>query len=67
MQMYDSVSQCDVTKSRMKCQTTDEAFQGQYNLWQKGASVGADFELLNFQNLLHAQNLYKTLKEMNDQ
>ena len=47
----------------MKCQTTDEAFQEQYFLWEKGASLGADFELLNFQDLLHAQKVYKIPKE----
>lgn len=30
---------------------------------ERGASVGADYELLNFQDLLHTQEHKKTLKE----
>ena len=40
--------------------TTDEAFQEQCFLWERGASVGADFNLFNV-NLLHVQE-YKILK-----
>ena len=33
---------------RVEGGTTDEAFQEQRFLWERGAPVGADFELLNF-------------------
>lgn len=45
---------------RIKGGTTDEAFQKQCFLWERGATVGADFELLYIQ-YLH-KNLYNTLK-----
>ena len=40
---------------RIKGGTADKAFQVQCFVWERGASVGADFELFNFQDLLHAQ------------
>ena len=42
--------------------TTDEAFQEQFFLQEKGASVDADFDLFNFEDLLQSQEP-KTLKE----
>ena len=35
--------------------TTDETFQEQCFLWERGALVGVDFDLFNFEDLLHAQ------------
>ena len=35
--------------------TSDEAFQEQCFLWERGASVCADFDLFNFQEFLYAQ------------
>ena len=36
-------------------------FRSSIFLWERGASVGADFDLFNFQDLLHAQeDTYKT-------
>ena len=51
---------------RIKGQTTDEVFQEPCFLWERRASVGADFDLCNIQDLLYAQQptVYKTLKEM---
>ena len=40
---------------------TDEAFQEQCFLWERGASVALDFNLLNFEDCLHAQ--YPVYKE----
>ena len=40
---------------RIKGWTTDEAFQEQCFLWERGASISALFDLFNFQDLLHAQ------------
>ena len=51
---------------RIKGGASDEAFQEQCFLWERGASVGADFDLLNFQDLLQAQEriyVYSTLTE----
>ena len=39
----------------IKGDTTEEAFQEQCFLWERWASDGADFDLLNFQDLLHVQ------------
>ena len=39
---------------------TDEAFQEQCFLWERGASVGAEFRLLQFQDLSHANKPIKT-------
>ena len=39
----------------IKGRTIDEQFQEQCFLWDRGASVGVDFELSNFQDFLHAQ------------
>ena len=36
-------------------ETTDDAFQEQYFLLERGASIGVDFLVFNFQDLLHAQ------------
>lgn len=39
----------------------DEAFQAlqeQHVMWERGAPVGADFGLFNFQDLLNTQELY---------
>ena len=41
------MSQCH----KIKRWTTDEAFQEQCFLWEGGASVGADFDLIDFQDL----------------
>ena len=38
-----------------KVGTTNEAFQEQAHLWEKGASVGVDFGLFNYQDPPHAQ------------
>ena len=35
--------------------TADKAFQGQCFLWERGASVGRDFDLFNHQGILQAQ------------
>ena len=44
---------------RIKGGTTDEVFQEQCFVWERGASVGAD--LFNLQDLLHAQEpIYNT-------
>ena len=43
--------------------TTDEVFQEQCFLQERGAFVGADFAFFNFEDLLHAQDLKETLKE----
>ena len=40
---------------RIKGKTTDEAFQEQCFLWERGASVGAGFDLFNSEDLLNAQ------------
>ena len=40
---------------RIKGRDTDEAFQEQCFLWKREASVGVDFDLFNFHDLLHAQ------------
>ena len=37
---------------RVRGSTTDEVFQEQHFLWERRASVGADFELFNFQDVL---------------
>ena len=39
---------------RIKGETTDEAFQEQHFPWERTASVGANFDLFDFQDLLHA-------------
>ena len=40
---------------------TDEAFQDQCSVWDRGASAGADFWLHNYQDILHEQeHLYHT-------
>lgn len=39
---------CDVTKSQL----TDEAFRSSV-LWERRASVGLDFDLVNIHDLLH--------------
>ena len=58
MQMCDSVSECDVTKSQIHGRATDEAFQEQCFLWERGAFV----DLFNSRDHLHAQEHIKTLK-----
>ena len=40
---------------RIKGGITGEAFQEHCFLWEKRASVGVDFDLFNYQDLLHAQ------------
>ena len=45
------MSQCH----RIKGGTTDVAYQEHCFLWERVASVGADFYLFNFQGILHAQ------------
>ena len=40
---------------RIKGGITDEVFQEQGFLWEMGASFGVSFDLLHFQDLLHAQ------------
>lgn len=39
----------------IKGTTTDEAFVEQCSLWERGASVGADFDIFAFEDILHAQ------------
>ena len=46
---------------RIKGKTTVETFQEQRFLWERGASVGVDYSLFHFQDLLHALSI--TLKE----
>ena len=48
MQICDMVTKCDVAL------TPHEAFQEQCFLWEKGASVGVDFDHFNSQDLLQA-------------
>lgn len=36
---------------QLKGETTDKAFQEQSVLWERGASVSADFDIFNFQDL----------------
>ena len=40
---------------RIKGGITDEAFEEQRFPWERRASVGVDFDLFNFQDLLHAR------------
>lgn len=47
----------------IKGRTTDEKFQDRWFLWERGASVGLDFDLFNFKDLLNSLERYKTLKE----
>lgn len=42
---------------------TDETFQEQRFLRERGASVVAEFDFFNFQDLTHAQGKYKAQKE----
>ena len=37
--------------------TTDEMFEEPCFLWERGASVGVDYDLFNFHDVLHAQKL----------
>ena len=39
----------------LKAGAADEVFQDQWFLWERGASVGADFDLFHFQDILLAQ------------
>lgn len=48
LQICDRVVWCVSQNYRMKGEATDGAFQEQCFVWEKGASVRADFELLNF-------------------
>ena len=43
--------------NRIKGGTTDEVFQEQCFLWERGAPVSSDFDLFNFQDLLHAHEV----------
>lgn len=54
-QMWDMVTQTS-RGNRIKDWSTDKAFQAQEHrfLCERGANVGADFELFNFKELLHA-------------
>ena len=59
MQMCDIVTWCDVTKSqKIKGGTTDEAFQEQCFVWERGAPVVVDF--FTFKIIHMQQNLYNT-------
>ena len=58
IQMCDMVTYLDVIKSQ-NYKTTDEAFEEQCFLWERGDSVGADFDLFNSQDLLHNNPLSK--------
>lgn len=42
---------------RIKGETADQAFQEQCVLRESVASVGADIDLLNFRDLVHARGL----------
>ena len=42
---------------RIKGGTTDETFQGQCCLWERRASVSADIEIFNFQDVLPRHKL----------
>ena len=46
----------------IKGETTDEAFEEQCFLCERGASVGVNFDILNFQDIHMNKNIYKTLK-----
>ena len=41
----------------IKGHTTDDAFQEQHFLWEIRAPIDADFDLFNFRDLFHAQEL----------
>ena len=43
-------------RHEIKGGATDEAFQEQWFLWERGASVVVDFDRLNFEDLSHAQH-----------
>ena len=47
---------------RFKGETADEVFQVQCFWWERGASVGAEFDLFNFQDLYMHKNINKTGK-----
>ena len=49
---------------RIKGGVTFEAFQEQCFLWERGASVGAHFELFNFQDVFMHKNLHKNTEGM---
>ena len=51
--------------TELKGENTDEAFQEQCFQWEQGASVGAEFDLFNFQDFLflQAQEPLKHLKK----
>ena len=36
--------------------TTDDAFQEQRFVWERGALIGEDYGLVNFQDILHSQH-----------
>lgn len=59
MQMHGSVMS---GSPQIKGKTTDEAFWEQSFLWENKASVGADFDIFNFQALLH-RSPFNTLKQ----
>ena len=46
--------------------TTNKALQEQCFLWERGDSVGVDFDLLNFNRVMQ-KNVYKTQKESQKQ
>ena len=53
------ISECHGNKGG----TTDDAFQVLFFQLERGASVGAGFDLFKFQYLLHVEESVKTLKK----
>ena len=50
-------------RHRIKGGATDQAFQEQGNLWERGVPAGVDFDLFNCQDLSHAQEHKRNAKE----
>ena len=48
----------------MKSQTTDEVFQEQCFLWERGASVVVDFDYSTLKTFYMYKNQSETLKDM---
>lgn len=48
----------------IKIGNTDEAFQERFFLWEREASIGVDFDLCNYQDLLHTKEPIYTVKPL---
>ena len=59
--MCDMVTYAEVTE--LKEARRDEAFKELWFLWERRASVGADFDLFKYQELLHAQKMILSTEE----